>query len=246
MSAGPSDPHLQLTDPESPAPRHHLIAPLWHLVILILFFAIFSIAGFKGAGKAKYPSQVIHYLVLICVEWAFFAYVWFGLWRGRTPLREVVGGQWRTARDVFRDIGIALGFWIGAALILGIIQFLLRTKPATLAGFAPRGVLEIFLWGAVAASAGICEESVFRGYLQKQFQALTRSTPMAIVLQGIVFGFAHGYQGWKFVVTITFYGLMFGILAEWRKTVRPGMIAHGWQDFFSGIVLKYIGKLPQH
>jgi hypothetical protein len=35
---------------------------------------------------------------------------------------------------------------------------------------------------------------------------------------------------------------MFGILAYWRGTVRPGMIVHAWQDSVSGIV----GSLLKH
>jgi hypothetical protein len=28
------------------------------------------------------------------------------------------------------------------------------------------------------------------------------------------------------------------MMAAWRKSLRPGMMAHAWQDLFSGIVLK--------
>jgi hypothetical protein len=35
---------------------------------------------------------------------------------------------------------------------------------------------------------------------------------------------------------------MFGILAHWRGTVRPGMIAHAWQDTLGGLV----GSLTKH
>jgi len=30
---------------------------------------------------------------------------------------------------------------------------------------------------------------------------------------------------------------MFGLLAERRKSVRPGMIAHAWQDTLTGLFL---------
>ena len=36
---------------------------------------------------------------------------------------------------------------------------------------------------------------------------------------------------------ITVIGVLFGILAYWRKTLRVGMIVHGWQDFWSGWLL---------
>jgi hypothetical protein len=34
---------------------------------------------------------------------------------------------------------------------------------------------------------------------------------------------------------ITGFGLLFGCLAEWRKSLRPGMIAHAWTDIFAGL-----------
>jgi uncharacterized protein len=55
----------------------------------------------------------------------------------------------------------------------------------------------VSLWILLSISAGICEEIVFRGYLQQQFQAATRSIVAAVILQGAVFGMAHTYQGWK-------------------------------------------------
>jgi hypothetical protein len=38
------------------------------------------------------------------------------------------------------------------------------------------------------------------------------------------------------VALISVYGAMFGALAHWRRSVRPGMIAHAWHDAFTGLV----------
>jgi uncharacterized protein len=92
------------------------------------------------------------------------------------------------------------------------------------------------LWIALSVSAGICEEAIFRGYLQRQFAAFTRSAPAGIILSAIAFGAGHAYQGSRMTVLIALYGLMFGLLAHWRGSVRPGMIAHAWQDSLSGLV----------
>lgn len=89
-------------------------------------------------------------------------------------------------------------------------------------------------------TAGFCEEVIFRGYLQRQFGALTRSVAGGIVLQGIAFGASHGYQGWKFMLLISVYGTTFGLLAWWRSSLRPGMIAHFVQDAVGGIVASYL------
>ena len=61
-----------------------------------------------------------------------------------------------------------------------------------------------------------------------------------ILLQAIVFALSHGYQGWKYVLLITVLAAMLGLLAHWRKSLRPGMIAHALQDGVTGIVAAHV------
>jgi membrane protease YdiL (CAAX protease family) len=86
----------------------------------------------------------------------------------------------------------------------------------------------------LSISAGIGEEIVFRGYLQKQFQAATGSIVAAVILQGAIFGLAHTYQGWKQVFVIAVLGILYGALVAWRRNLRASMIAHAWSDIFEG------------
>jgi membrane protease YdiL (CAAX protease family) len=99
----------------------------------------------------------------------------------------------------------------------------------------PHGRLELVLWVILSVTAGICEEAIFRGYLQRQLLALTGNAPAAIAGAAVIFGAGHIYQGYRGAVVIACYGAMFGVLAHWRKSVRPGMLAHAWQDTISGI-----------
>jgi membrane protease YdiL (CAAX protease family) len=98
----------------------------------------------------------------------------------------------------------------------------------------PAGFVEVFLWILVSLAAGIGEEIVFRGYLQKQFQAATRSVIAAVVLQGLLFGLMHTYQGWKQVMVIAPLGILYGALAAWRRNLRANMISHAFSDLFEG------------
>jgi membrane protease YdiL (CAAX protease family) len=99
----------------------------------------------------------------------------------------------------------------------------------------PRGPLESALWVALALSAGFAEELVFRGYFQRQFAAFTRRPPVAIVLQAALFGVSHGYQGLGACLRITLHGLLFGLVAAWRRSLRPGMAAHALTDLIAGL-----------
>ena len=69
-----------------------------------------------------------------------------------------------------------------------------------------------------------------RGYFQRQFEVFTRSKWIALFLQAALFGISHGYQGLGTYVKID--DLRHGLLALWRASLRPGMIAHAGSDIF--------------
>jgi hypothetical protein len=188
--------------------------------------------------SGAYPNRVRGYLIGLCFEWVLFAVMLVGVRRYGGSFSLVLGERWRSARQVWRDIGIALAFWVVALVLLWVFGLLLRIHGDNRAVTAmlPHGVLEVVLWIALSVSAGICEEAIFRGYLQAQFMSATKNAWVGIVLAAAVFGGAHAYQGFRMVILIALYGLMFGRLAYWRGSVRPGMIAHAWQDSLSGVL----------
>jgi uncharacterized protein len=151
-------------------------------------------------------------------------------------LLELVGGRWASARDVVTDLSLALAIWALWALIMLIWDSCSGpTHAASIQTLLPPGDVEKALWIAVSASAGICEELVFRGYLQRQFAALAHSRWIALFVQAALFGISHGYQGVDACARIALFGLLFGVLALWRGSLRPGMVAHAWGDIASGI-----------
>jgi len=60
----------------------------------------------------------------------------------------------------------------------------------------------------------------------------------AVLIQAILFGFGHLYEGVGPVGRIMLFGVLFGLLAVWRKSLRPGMIAHAWSDIFGVIIFR--------
>lgn len=157
-------------------------------------------------------------------------------------MRDLVGGRWARFSDFLRDVGITIAFLIicFAGVTNGVAHLLKTTTPASVRNLLPQGPKEIALYLLLALTAGFCEEVIFRGYLQRQFAALTHAISGGIVLQGIAFGAAHGYQGWKMMTTIAVYGITFGLLAAWRRSLRPGMIAHFIQDGLGGLLGRHL------
>ena len=105
---------------------------------------------------------------------------------------------------------------------------------------APANSIEITAWGMLCLIVGFSEELIFRGYMQSQAIALLRNTPVAVIVTAVVFGAAHGYQGVRGIFLISVFGSLFGILTLLRKNLLPGMIAHSWHDFATGMALALI------
>jgi membrane protease YdiL (CAAX protease family) len=231
-----------------PAP----IATKFHLVGLLLILFGVAAAGFLAQHRATAPTgtapagqlashgQAIQiYLVALVLDWALFYYCYAGV-RGRGgTLASLSAGRWKSARDVFTDIAIAIPFvalWEGVAYGAHYVLDFLNpsNSAATVDSLLPKSPVEITLWILVCVTAGFCEEIAFRGYLQKQFHALTGSIAIAVILQGLVFGITHGYQGWKNVVVISALGILYGMLAAWRRNLRVNIISHAWSDLWEG------------
>lgn len=212
-----------------------------HTIFVVAVLAVWAFAGNTLADRliaVVNPHRIRFYIVTLLFEWLLFVFVVAGVRHNGASVLLVLGDHWHSARQVLRDIGIAVAFWIVSATFLSIMGSLLSfTAPGRNMEFIlPHRVSELTIWIALSVTAGICEEAVFRGYLQRQFIVLTKSVPFGILLSAAVFGVGHAYQGFRLVVLISLYGAMFGILAHWRKSVRPGMIAHTCQDFLNGVL----------
>ncbi len=233
--------------PTSTSDRYTQIASPLHTVIVLALLGVWAFLGkifFDRMSAAATPYRARMYLTSICLEWVMFVIVIAGVrWNGASVLL-VVGDHWRSVREVLRDVGVAVGFWVVAAVLLFMFSKLLgiNTMPRNMQFVLPQGTVELTLWIGLSVSAGICEETIFRGYLQRQFVALTRNGPAGIVIAAAAFGAAHAYQGLRRAILIGLFGAMFGILAHWRGNVRPGMIAHAWQDTLGGLA----GSLMRH
>jgi uncharacterized protein len=226
-----------------PAP----VGSVWHTLILVLFLLALAVLQYQPKLQeqaTQFPHLLRVYIGTIVYEWLLVGYVWFfGLRRRGVKISELVGGKWRRDVDFFIDIGIALGFWAVVMVVLGLLSYLLHFSGEEAAQFLlPRTPVETAVFVVLASCAGFCEELVFRGYLQRQFFAWTGSLVAGIVLQALVFGSAHLYQGPKAVIVISVYGAMFGMLAAWRKSLRPGMIQHAAQDTISGLAGRFALK----
>lgn len=232
------------TPAETHRPRP--VAPMWHTAALVALFLLLALGGARlqhraashGHDLPQAQSLAMLYLPLIAMQWGLVYFVWkAGLRRRGVTMRELIGGRWSSARDVAVDVSLALGawgVWTGFSWVFN--RWLGADHAATVQTLLPHAPLDIALWILLSLSAGFCEELVFRGYFQRQFHALTGSAVVALGLQSLLFGVSHGYQGLRACLTITVFALLFGALALWRRSLRPGMVAHAWTDIAAGVL----------
>jgi membrane protease YdiL (CAAX protease family) len=214
-----------------------LIAPRWHtgaLVALFVGVTAWGLISEHQTGPRPPPAHRISavYIPLLATEWGLFLFAWLaGLRRHRTRVRDVFGRSSPDVRSIAIDAGLALAGWA----LLTALEWAWRSDGRG-AAMLPETATERIIWVAVSLTVAWCEEFVFRGYLQRQFEALFRSATLAVALQGALFGLIHAEQGWTAVTKIAIYGIGLGVLAQARRSLRPGLLLHAWTDLASGLL----------
>jgi membrane protease YdiL (CAAX protease family) len=181
---------------------------------------------------------------LAAVAEVIFLVVYFWWTRGGGPPRStqivrasssrsggLSGEQW------FWGVVAAVFF---AVTVHSAIVLLFRFVPFPIAAFR-RGYDFSFIpspglkWVAVvisALSAGICEETGFRGYMQRQIEQ-RHGVFEAILISSVLFTVVHLTKGWAMIgmVPIVFgAGVLLGILAWASESLIPCMIGHVLMD----------------
>ena len=238
--------------PEITAQRK-LLAPIWHTVLIVAIMLLNSYGSARLASGAMGQDakaitenvRVVQYAVTIVLEFFLLFLVWIGLRMNGTRIRDLVGGRWDTVEAFLLDFAIAIGFFVVAYAIIFGLSFALGLAKASqieqtkkLASMlAPHTLPGLLLFILLSTIAGFVEEVIFRGYLQKQFAILSGNIYAGLIGSALVFGAGHGYEGMRRMVLIFVLGLMFGFLALWRKSLRPGMIGHAVFDSAQGVLL---------
>ena len=215
------------------------VAPWWHTLLVLLPIAIGSVASWYQHGLANVhipgiSGRLSSFITVLGQEWLVVILIWLALRHRGLPLSSLVSGHWPTIAAFFRDLGVAAGFIVITVPVVGVLIHFVGSNVAGSAANTPNTVLELIVFLALAMMGGFAEELTFRGYLTEQFTAWSGSRIFAVIAQGVLFGLAHGYYG-KVMVVIMFHGWLLGLLAYWRESLRPGMLAHGLEDVIGGI-----------
>lgn len=239
------------TTPTQPAAKAKgYIAPVWHTLLIV---ALILGNSFLGSSKmdavSGHSSRVLLYAGTFVTQLIFIVIIWFGIRSRGVRIRDLIGGRWKTVEAFLLDIALAVLFLVVSDLLLfGLrvavgsidlhnLQKSLDQTLKTLGPLAPHTYLEAGLFVLLSVFASLFEEIIFRGYLQRQFGAIANNAAIGIIVSGAIFGLGHAYQGPRMMFVLGVYGTFFGLLAHFRKSLRPGMMAHALQDSIAGIGL---------
>lgn len=212
-------------------------APFWHTRALTLMLLAVAATGTALDAQATPPAPATRLagsygpLLLVNLGLAFYA-ARFGLERsifwqlvgrphGRYLARSLAWGAALLALVLGAES--ALQLWCGMPESL-FAHALLPSQPSEKAA-----------WMLLALVIGASEELVYRGYLRQQLHALSGSAGLAVLLQALLFGIAHGAQGQWAVARFAAYGVVFGYVAQRQRSIVPCVLCHVGLDAYAGL-----------
>jgi membrane protease YdiL (CAAX protease family) len=228
----------------------------WDFWLIFLFFAV--ILPWRGRSRLKHllekahvgtPERLSLYASTIVFQWTAVAVVGWRAWaHGYSPSELGLVFRWRS--------GITLVAVFGAAILATGQWFNLRRmgnmsspRSAILQALAnrlfPQSPVELLPYFALAVTAGVCEEFLYRGFAMA---ALTRAgLPLwsVVLLSAILFGLAHIYQGRGGFVSTLVIGTVFGTVRIAYDSLVPVMVWHAAVDIAAGIAgPRYLSPKP--
>jgi membrane protease YdiL (CAAX protease family) len=155
----------------------------------------------------------------------------------------------QTLADIGWGSPAALWGWVAAIAIVGLIFwnsfssfYSGRTRVYALdprAWLSDWSFFRISLAIGIGLTAGICEETVFRGFVMTEVHDAGAPLILHIVLSGLLFGLAHfslGGMSGKFEIAATLgvvastavFGMLFAVVYSLaRRSLTPGIVGHG-------------------
>ena len=214
----------------------------------LIFLALAVIIPWRGRLRLKKLLAMPHvgsverlalYASTIAFQWlAVMVVAWRAWAHGYTPAELGL-----TVQDNGR---IAFASIVGAATIATLQWLNLRRMgriPVKLRGviqaiaerILPQSTVELLPFLALAITAGLCEEFLYRGFAMAVLARMGSPVWMAVLISSILFGLAHLYQGrGGFVGTM----LMGGVLGSGRiafGSLVPVIFWHGAVDVVAGV-----------
>jgi membrane protease YdiL (CAAX protease family) len=210
---------------------------VWAFIFLLVAF--FPIADYVFYSRLKSTIQI--YVWNILVLWSLS-----------------IGCVWLIHKSglTVADFGLNLGTFPRTVIVWGILILLIgvvallnkrqKRKPTPeqlnkaldkVRKLLPVTSRERMWFVAVALTAGICEEFLYRGWLLTLLGHYFSSMWVGLIVSSICFGFAHAYQGRAGILSTGIVGIVFGLVFIASGSLLPGQILHAVMDLNNGLTM---------
>ncbi|MCC9604325.1 CPBP family intramembrane metalloprotease [Blastopirellula sp. JC732] len=175
-------------------------------------------------------------VVAIVLGWIFGVSPWQSAsWTAKDP----VAAGWAVGIGVVATLPlIAFFFFLRFDKSVASVELQRLMETQIVPQFSGATLLEL---GAVAFAAGLCEEALFRGFLQS---GLTQILPdplggaaTAILIVSILFGLAH-FLSPEYAAAATTMGCYFGLLFYWTDDLITPITTHFLYDWFALVYMR--------
>jgi uncharacterized protein len=192
-------------------------------------------------GSTTKMDRLSLYASTIAFQWVAAAVI---LWRAAAHAIP----SWRLGLAIGNPALTAVVAGVACALVFCNQIFSLRklaSHPAEARGIIPKLALKLFpqddverlAFFALVATVSVCEELIYRGFVQCVFQDWARSSLIVGILgSAVYFSLAHLYQGRRGLVSTFAAGLIFSGMRAWTGSLIPSMCAHFVADLSVGFM----------
>jgi membrane protease YdiL (CAAX protease family) len=222
----------------------------WDFVLILLFLAV--IVPWRGQSRMRRlmskpeptsSDRLSLYGSTIFFQWLLLAVVALRCLArsvGGDELGLSTGDPWRVIlTTVFLTAFLCLNQVFGLRKIAKMAPEKRPPLVAITERIMPRDFRETLVFSALACTAGISEEFLYRGFVFTAFvRMLVNYTPpnaLAAILSSGWFAVAHLYQGKKGIITTFVVGMIFVTVRIWTGSLIPAIVAHIGIDLTAGI-----------
>jgi uncharacterized protein len=184
-------------------------------------------------------EKLILYGTTIAFQWLLMALVaWRAFARGLTIAELGLAQRLSTQLLLISAAGaVALGTfqWFNLRRVggmTGVVPDFMRKMAERI---LPAARVEMAPYFALAVTAGICEEFLYRGFAMAALSRAGIVSSGVVIITSVLFGLAHTYQGRSGVFGTGLMGLVFGTARLWLRSLLPVMVWHSAVDLVAGI-----------
>ena len=220
----------------------------WDFALILLFLGIaVPVLGRRRVRQLmQMPNTTKMDRISLYASTLAFQWIAAGIIFWRTSVHQIRPAQLGLALPS-PALAVSVTVLLSALILLNQMMGLRRlvAQPANAQGIVPQLALKLFpqddverlAFFALVATVALCEELIYRGFVQRVFQDWSAgSVIVAVIGSAVFFSFAHLYQGRRGLISTLTIGLLFSTIRAWTGTLLPCIVAHFVADITVGML----------